>query len=292
MKNKTLLSLVIALVLSSSAAFARMGTESGGGGDPDAVDFLLKVRVVGEWAKSGAVSVGEDEGQKISSTARKLSLMMDEASQTPITMVQKNLTDASGASKVAMFNLNAFKIEITRSKWRNLSEEDKYVTAALELFGLAQITDRYGIAGQVKNDIQRVMQLRAGVEASMDLPGAEWIYDAMAAVFPEFNENIGGFSYEMSLKELLCVSSTSYNNGSAVFTTDCTATNWSGQSITRPAANLILVLVNARVPLDTHSEPGTTYINLQNVSCGVLEPRSSDPSHPVEPEYFCSINNP
>jgi hypothetical protein len=162
----------------------------------------------------------------------------------------------------------------------------------LELFGLAQVKDRYRIAGQVKSDIQRVIQLRAGVEASMDLPGAEWIYDAMGTLFPEFNENIGGFSYELTLKELLCFSSAQYTNGSATFVTECTATSWNGQSITRPAANLFLVLVNARVPLDTHSEPGTTYIVLQNVNCGVLEPRSSDPSNPVQPEYYCSINNP
>lgn len=292
MKNKTFLSLVIALILSSSAAFARIGTESGGGGDPDAVDFLLKVRVVGEWARSQTSAVNEAEGQRIFSTARKLSLLMDEASQTPIVMVQKNLTDASGASKVALYNLNAFKIEITRSKWNNLSEEDKYVTAALELLGLAQVTDRYGIAGHVKNEIQRVMQLRASVEASMDLPGAQWIYNSMSALFPEFDENIGGFSSEMSLKELFCISSAQYNNGTATFLTECTATNWADQTITRPAENLFLVLVNARVPLDTHSEPGTTYITLQNVSCGVLEPRTSDPSQVIEPEYFCSINNP
>jgi hypothetical protein len=75
---------------------------------------------------------------------------MDLASETPIVMTDKNLVDASGASKVALYDLNKFKITVTRNKWKKLSEEDKFVTAALELYGLAGVQDRYVQAAYVK----------------------------------------------------------------------------------------------------------------------------------------------
>jgi hypothetical protein len=290
--NKIIVS-VIAILLSSQMAFAAFGTESGGGGDPDAVDFLLKVRVVGEWAKSGLAPVSDDEAQRIFSTARNLSLKMDKASETPIVMVPRNLVDASGASKVALFDFKKFKIEVTRSKWKKLQEEDKYITAALELFGLAQIQNRYGLAGELKKVIKDVMTLSVVVGASKELPGAQLIYTALANTFPEFDENIGGFSYEINLKELNCSSSSSFDKkGAPVLKTECTAIDAYGTQLVRPAADLYLTLVNHGVPVDSHSKAGTTYIVLKGLNCGVLEPRSSDPSNPVVPEYFCSVNNP
>ncbi|WP_413291058.1 hypothetical protein [Bdellovibrio sp. HCB337] len=292
MKIKTVISSVLAILLSSQVVFAAIGTESGGGGDPDAVDFLLKVRVVGEWAKSGNAPVSDEETRRIFATARNLSLKMDKASETPIVMVKRNLVDASGAGKVALFDLKKFKIEVTRSKWKKLSEEDKYITAALELFGLAQVQNRYGLAGELKKVIKEVMGLSVAVGATKELPGAQVIYLTLASTFPEFDESIGGFSYEITLKELSCSSSNSLDgNGAPLLTTECIATDALGTQLVRPATNLYLTLLNSGVPVDTHSEPGTTYIVLTGVNCGVLEPRST-PDNPVTPEYFCSVGNP
>lgn len=269
--------------------FAAIGTESGGGGDPQAVDFLLKTRVVAAWVKAGGGSLSEEKQQVVHIIAKKLTLMMDQASQTPIVMVNKNLVDVSGASKVALYSTKPFKIEVTRSKWKNLSEEEKYVTAGLELLGMAQVPERYRIAGLIQNDMQRVLQLSAIVGATKDFSGPQWAYFALAALFPEFEESIGGFSYEMNLTKLLCASSFTRTDGAPTVKTECTATDLNGTSITRSAPDLYLTLQIATGALpDTRSEPGTAYFELEDVNCGVLEPRTSNPNQPVKPDYFCS----
>lgn len=287
MNFKNIFYAILSLIFSSQVALAVTGTESGGGGDPQAVDFLLKVRVVAEWVKVGGAAIDEDEKQRIFVMAQKLSALMDDASKTPIVMVTKSLYDASGASKVALYNLPDFKIEVTRSKWKNLKEEDKYVTAGLELFGLAQVQERYKIAGLLQNNIQSAMQLSGIVGAKQDIQDPKSNYFALVDVFPEFQESIGGFSKEINLKSLQCSSATS--TGASPVETYCVATDLNGQTFTRVATNLFLTLVaNKAAALNFYGEPGMVYFDLEEINCGVLEPRISDPSIPVEPEYYCS----
>lgn len=281
---------IAAILLFTQASFGLIGVESGGGGDPQAVDFLLKTRVVAAWIKSGGGGgeISEDKRELVSSIARRLSVMMDNSRQTPIVMVDRDLVDASGASKVAVFSMQPLKIEITRSKWKQLSEEEKYVTAGLELLGIAQVKERYKIAGTLQNNIQSVLQLSLIVGATKEFQGPQWAYFALAKVFPEFNESIGGNSREMILKSLLCSSSLTQIDGNPAVQTECTATDEYGKTITRSAADLFLTLqISAGAMLDVHSEPGAVYFQIEDMDCGVLEPSSSG-GPPQDPEYFCS----
>ncbi len=148
----------------SGFALAAQGTESGGGGDPDAVDFLLKVKAIGEWALRTSAGVSDSDAETINSNAKKLVHLMDDPRATPISMVEQELYDTSGASKIAIFDLNLFKVQITRSKWKALNDEDKFVLAALELFGLSQLQDRYEVAGMVKQEFQRIKHMSEVVD--------------------------------------------------------------------------------------------------------------------------------
>lgn len=290
MKFKEYLFLFLVLTICLNAN-AKAGTESGGGGDPDAVDFLMKAKAIGEWVKTGDTSFSFGEAQRVYATVQKLSLKMDDGSHTPIVMADKNLFDQSGANKIALFHKDAFKIEVTRQKWNQLNEEKKYITAALEILGLAGIPNRYDFAAQVKNDIQSIIQTSQIVGPSKPLSGAQFIYVALATTFPEFNEHTGGFSYAIFLDRLDCHSTNTVKEHGLVVVTECTATDYRGKSITREASNLFLVLLNQRVILDRQSEGGTTYINLEGLDCEVIDPKPSSPDDAHKPEYYCSMNN-
>src|SRR5437868_8833011 len=150
---------VLLVTFNIAASALGMGTESGGGGDPDAVDFLRKVITIGEWALRSHAGLTSTDVQVINTNAKKLSNLMDDPAVTPISMVEQDLTDESGASKVALFDLAAFKIRVTRAKWKALSDEDKFLVAALELFGLSEVQNRYAVAGLVQQDIQQIKQI-------------------------------------------------------------------------------------------------------------------------------------
>lgn len=110
------------------------------------------------------VGITDNDAQTINSNAKKLTHLMDDPGATPISMVEQDLVDASGASKVALFDVNAFKIQVTRAKWKALSDEDKFVVAALELFGLSRVQDRYSVAGIVKQEFQQIEQMSEVVD--------------------------------------------------------------------------------------------------------------------------------
>ncbi len=122
------------------------------------------------------------------------------------------------------------------------------------------------------------------------LTSPRWVYTALVKTFPEFVEHIGGFSYEISLRELTCASSIVDENNTATLSTECTAVGIDGRIVTRAATDLFLTLLNSNVRIDRKSEPGTTYVLAQDLECALIDPKPSGPDDKIVREYSCSIS--
>ncbi len=125
---------------------------------------------------------------------------------------------------------------------------------------------------------------------TVNLTSPRWLYVELSKTFPELKESIGGFSYEISLKELRCTSSNILQKEEALISVECTAKNYNGNTLTRQAPTLFLALVNSKVKIDRNSEPGTSYIELQNLDCSVVDPKPTNPKDEIAPEYSCSAS--
>ena len=102
------------------AGMASGGTESGGGGDPDVVEFLNYSNVIGSWLLKTKTSVSIQDSQKVHDLSRALAAMMNDQNLTPVQMTSEPLRDASGAEKIAVYQLEPMKIIIYRVAWKSL----------------------------------------------------------------------------------------------------------------------------------------------------------------------------
>ena len=152
MKLKQLLGPIAAFLLAlniSGVALAISGTESGGGGDPDAADFLLQMKTFSSWVESDYSSLTPPQVDEISKTVSYFSNAIENPDQTPVRFTEEMLRDESGSEKVALFFKNPTYIRVNRILWKAQTLKEKQVTAALELMGLAEIKNRYTLAPQL-----------------------------------------------------------------------------------------------------------------------------------------------
>lgn len=133
----------------SGMALATNGTESGGGGDPDAADFLLQMKTISSWIESGHSSLMPSQVDEISKTVSYFSNAMENPDLTPIRFTDEMLRDESGSEKVALFFKNPTYIRVNRVLWKAQTLKEKQVTAALEMMGIVEIKNRYSIAPQL-----------------------------------------------------------------------------------------------------------------------------------------------
>lgn len=129
----------------------------------------------------------------------------------------------------------------------------------------------------------------APAKSEKKLEGSRYVFDALEETFPEFVEDIGGFSKEITIPQLSCFSANEVIADRSVTTTVCEAINSDFKKLRKPATNLFLVLLNQRMAIHNYSSPGITYIELKDVDCALIDPKQSDPSKPHEPRYECTV---
>lgn len=158
---KKLLLLVSVLILNQ---FSVAGSEGVGGGDPDAVDFLLTAKTFNQWIIKSNIGFNAKEKQKIESTYQQLSTGMNYQALTPIRFVTERLTDLSGAPKVALYSKKPFLVKVNRPQWKSLNPQDKFIVVSLEIFGLADINDRYDVAAKIKSSINTLSNMKSDLQ--------------------------------------------------------------------------------------------------------------------------------
>ena len=179
-------SLLFALVVGANAQ-SQTGTR--GGGDPDAVNFLLKLTTVGEWVLKSDIGISDADSRNIFDTSKRISKAMDNSESTSISMVEEELRDDSGAIKIAIYSINPLKISVNRSRWNSLNEEDQYVTAALELFGISGLANRYSVAGMLKQNLDHLLRLRK-------VSDQNWSYESAIKVGGVVSYKLPGIYFE------------------------------------------------------------------------------------------------
>lgn len=153
-KNSLFVNILAAMSLMfSSVCYAQKGGNSGGGGDPDAVDVLVHMRTFATWASNKKFPLVAEEIAKVKSLVGKISLLMDDETKTPIVMLKDMPVDKSGAPKPIYFTKEPLKIFVHRDSWNKFILSKKIVNVGLEILGLLDIQDRYGLAGQIQESI-------------------------------------------------------------------------------------------------------------------------------------------
>lgn len=104
---------------------------------------------------------------------------MNQQALTPIRFVNHPLTDKSGATKVALYSKNPFSITVHRHQWKSLNRQDKFTVAALELFGLANVEDRYDLAGQLINSMETLSDLQGDNQLQNFIIGSWILFDGV-----------------------------------------------------------------------------------------------------------------
>lgn len=163
----------VCIALLPLVSFASTGTR--GGGHPTAVEFLLRSKSIGRWILTSNIGLTDRECQRVHDLARELAADMDDETKTPIRPTRESLRDASGAPKPLMFSKVPRRIEINIDEWEGMSENQKLVSAALELFGLAGIAGRYDVAGLVALNFSDIRRAQSTIEAS-------WSYERAVRV--------------------------------------------------------------------------------------------------------------
>lgn len=115
----------------------------------------------------------------------------------------------------------------------------------------------------------------------------EWLFDSLVRTFPEFAERLGGNSAEINLKKLKCISRNIHKSELPIAETKCQATNWNGENIEREGSSVFMALLNTGFKLDQSNEPGTSLIEIENISCAVIAPPQTDPGEILPEEYSC-----
>lgn len=156
-----LLAIVLTLPFSS---FAGEGNGSSGGGDPDVVEFLADLKTIERWLMTTDIGINESSLNLISKNVQTLLRLMDDSSETPVLMVDEELQDASGAPKLAIFQTTPLRIKINRRSWQTLSQKEKLVLAALEIFGISGIRLRYDLADLVNKNFPKILSLTAIID--------------------------------------------------------------------------------------------------------------------------------
>lgn len=128
-----------------------------------------------------------------------------------------------------------------------------------------------------------------------DLYDPELVYSYISQAFPGVTEHTGGLSTALWLLELGCYFSNSRQKGEVALQARCWARRPSDGAVVSSSGDvkeLILGLINAGLPLDRQSEPGTTYLVARNLQCDRLECKSPDPIDcaGVEVSFECSAD--
>lgn len=144
--------------------FVSAGSEGVGGGDPDAVDYLLTTKTLIHWIGNSKFGLSVSEKKQLEKTFMQLSNGMNQQDLTPIRFVNHSLVDMSGTSKIAIYSKTPFSVTVNREQWKNLSQQDKLTVAGLEIFGLANINDRYNLASQIKNSMSTLSELHSDTQ--------------------------------------------------------------------------------------------------------------------------------
>lgn len=115
----------------------------------------------------------------------------------------------------------------------------------------------------------------------------ERLFDSLIRTFPEFAERLGGNSAEINLRKIKCISRNVQKNDLAVTETKCRATNWNGENLEREGSSVFMALLNSGFKLDQSNEPGTSLIEIENISCAVIVPPPTNPDEILPEEYTC-----
>ncbi len=167
--------LVISVLILNQLAVA--GSEGVGGGDPDAVDFLLTAKTFNQWVLKSDIGLTNKEKNRIDSTYRQLAAGMNHQSLTPIRFISQPIADLSGAPKVALYSKKPFSITINRKQWKNLNPQEKFIIVSLEIFGLSDVDDRYDVAGKIKLSISTLSEIKSDLQLLNFVMGAWTLAD-------------------------------------------------------------------------------------------------------------------
>lgn len=171
--------LAVTSMMFSSNSYGQKGGNSGGGGDPDAVDVLVHMRTFSTWAAEKKFPLVQEEIASVKSLVNKISLLMDDEEKTPIVMSKEMPVDKSGAPKPIYFTKEPLKILVHRESWTKFTLSKKIVNVGLEILGLLDIQDRYGLAGKIQESIGRIGNIKADEQLFQFMIGS-WIADGNA----------------------------------------------------------------------------------------------------------------
>ncbi|RZJ85637.1 MAG: hypothetical protein EOO20_19930, partial [Chryseobacterium sp.] len=107
---------ILVLGFSFLVLHAHAGSEGRGGGDLDAVEFLMAAKEVGTWMKSSAIFNDVAVNNYLDVLAG-LTKEMDGGVLAPIRFTDEMLTDNFGVSKMALFTKSPNRIVINRPMW-------------------------------------------------------------------------------------------------------------------------------------------------------------------------------
>ncbi|HWU43651.1 MAG TPA: hypothetical protein VN132_09445 [Bdellovibrio sp.] len=131
-----------------------VGTESGGGGDTDVIEFLQYARRFASHLSEKAIQLGVTSSD-INSVILKLEQSLNSGEKAKLSFTQDILTDQFGIQKMAVFERNLFYILVDRNLWSAQNPQAKSRLVEIEILGLAGSQERYSEVV----DYSRVLQL-------------------------------------------------------------------------------------------------------------------------------------
>lgn len=130
------------------------GPISSGGGDPKAIEFLKMSQEVCQWATKFYVG----EFPEIISCRKildEVQMSLNSSEDPKIRFTDEPLFD-NGVSKVAIYEHSKLSVTVNRALWDQLTTEQKYVTASIEMGGLSQVQDRYEFGKLVSENLKKI----------------------------------------------------------------------------------------------------------------------------------------
>ena len=149
---KIILAPLVLVALFAGSAQADPGGNSGGGGDTDASSFVTYMKQIAYWSTQHPEAVASGDAAEVSRIANLIDKAMDGSVKAPIAFSDERiLIDSFGTPKMGEFqSVGSISVQISRPRWELLSVVSRYKLAALELFGLAHIQNRYSTASLVE----------------------------------------------------------------------------------------------------------------------------------------------
>ena len=147
---------VFATLAINSYAHAVAGESSSGtrgGGDPQAAEFLEALNDIVRFMNQTGTTIGGVQVFDATKMVDTIRRDMDDSAKTSIQFTEKRLKDESGAEKLALFSTNPLVIQVNRTAWLALDQENRYKLAALELFGLIGLPNRYEAAAALDYEL-------------------------------------------------------------------------------------------------------------------------------------------